>query len=82
MSLANSVNGTLILSRTCDSQGRPRQLYLVNPISVVIFYATATVDSEGRPRFATDIYGRAPRLEQDLEACHPQIVSATGRPPQ
>lgn len=36
---------------------------LIHPLPVVIFYTTATVDSEGMPRFATDIYGRDPRLK-------------------
>ena len=62
--------------------GLTRHVYLIHPIPLVIFYATATVDSEGRPPFATDIYGRDPRLEQDLEARHRKIVSVTRRPPQ
>jgi murein L,D-transpeptidase YcbB/YkuD len=62
--------------------GPTRHVDLVHAIPVVIFYATATVDSEGRARFATDIYGRDPKLEQDLAARRRQIVSAAGQPPQ
>jgi len=62
--------------------GPTRHVDLVHAIPVVIFYATATVDSEGRARFATDIYGRDPKLERDLAARHRQIVSAAGQAPQ
>jgi len=60
--------------------GPTRHVDLVHAIPVVIFYATAIVDSKGSPRFAADIYGRDSKLEQELAARHSQIVSAAGRP--
>jgi murein L,D-transpeptidase YcbB/YkuD len=60
--------------------GPTRHVDLVHAIPVVIFYATAIVDSKGSPRFAADIYGRDPKLEQELAARHAQIVSGAGRP--
>jgi murein L,D-transpeptidase YcbB/YkuD len=41
----------------------------------VLFYATATVDGKGMPRFAADIYGRDVTLERELAARHSQLVS-------
>ena len=60
--------------------GPTRHVDLAQPVPVVIFYATASVDAEGRPRFAKDIYGRDARLERELAARHRQIVSAAGGP--
>jgi murein L,D-transpeptidase YcbB/YkuD len=67
--------------------GPTRHVDLAHAIPVVIFYATAMVDSEGSPRFAADIYGRDPKLEQALAQQAPnaaarrkQIVSTAGRP--
>jgi murein L,D-transpeptidase YcbB/YkuD len=48
--------------------GPTRHVDLARPIPVVIFYATASVDSEGSPHFAADIYGRDAKLEQELAA--------------
>ncbi|MBD8531012.1 MULTISPECIES: murein L,D-transpeptidase [unclassified Massilia] len=62
--------------------GPTRHVDLVKAIPVVMFYATASVDREGKPRFAADIYGRDPKLEQALAARRRQRVSAAGRPPQ
>ena len=62
--------------------GPTRHVDLVQAIPVVMFYATASVDREGRPRFAADIYGRDPKLEGALAARRRQLVSAAGRPPQ
>jgi murein L,D-transpeptidase YcbB/YkuD len=59
--------------------GPTRHVDLAHPIPVVIFYATATVDSNGSARFAADIYGRDSELEQELAARHRQIASAAGR---
>jgi murein L,D-transpeptidase YcbB/YkuD len=53
---------------------------LKHPIPVVLFYATAMVDTEGSARFAADIYGRDAKLEQELAARHGQSVSAADRP--
>lgn len=46
--------------------GPTRHVDLVHPVPVVIFYATAVVDSEGGARFVADVYGRDARLEQVL----------------
>jgi murein L,D-transpeptidase YcbB/YkuD len=62
--------------------GPTRHVDLTQAIPVVIFYATANVDSDGNPRFATDIYGRDPKLEQELAARRRKIVSAASRPLQ
>jgi murein L,D-transpeptidase YcbB/YkuD len=48
--------------------GPTRHVDLAHAIPVVIFYATAIVDSDGSPRFAADIYGRDPKLRQELAA--------------
>ena len=48
--------------------GPTRHVDLTRPIPVVIFYATAAVDSDGSARFAADIYGRDAKLEQELAA--------------
>jgi murein L,D-transpeptidase YcbB/YkuD len=48
--------------------GPTRHVDLARAIPVVIFYATASVDSEGNPRFAADIYGRDAKLAQELAA--------------
>jgi murein L,D-transpeptidase YcbB/YkuD len=60
--------------------GPTRHVDLVRAIPVVIFYATASVDSNGSPRFAADIYGRDAKLERELAARSSQIVSAAGGP--
>jgi murein L,D-transpeptidase YcbB/YkuD len=59
--------------------GPTRHVDLVHAIPVVIFYATAIVDSKGSPRFAADIYGRDANLEQELAAHDSQSVPAVGR---
>lgn len=46
--------------------GPTRHVDLAHPIPVVLFYATAIVDSEGDPRFFADIYGRDAKLEREL----------------
>jgi L,D-transpeptidase YcbB len=48
--------------------GPMRQVNLSAPIPVVLFYATAVVDREGRVLFARDIYLRDPALEAALKA--------------
>jgi len=60
--------------------GPTRHVDLARTIPVVIFYATAIVDSDGSARFAADIYGRDTKLEQTLAARHGQVVPAAGRP--
>jgi murein L,D-transpeptidase YcbB/YkuD len=70
---ADSIQGAL-------QPGPTRHVDLVHAIPVVIFYATAIVDSKGSLRFAADIYGRDAQLEQELAARDVQIVPAPGRP--
>jgi murein L,D-transpeptidase YcbB/YkuD len=48
--------------------GPTRHVDLARPIPVVIFYATAIVDTDGGARFTADIYGRDAKLEQILAA--------------
>ena len=48
--------------------GPTRHVDLAHAIPVVIFYATAAVDTEGSARFAADIYGRDAKLAQELAA--------------
>jgi murein L,D-transpeptidase YcbB/YkuD len=62
--------------------GPTRHVDLARAIPVVIFYATAIADSQGRPRFAPDIYGRDATLEQELAARHGQVAGAAGRAAQ
>jgi murein L,D-transpeptidase YcbB/YkuD len=62
--------------------GPTRHVDLAHAIPVVMFYATASVDSQGSARFAADIYGRDSKLEQDLAARTRRMVSAPGRPMQ
>ena len=53
--------------------GPTRHVDLARPIPVVIFYATAIVDSEGGARFAADIYGRDAQLLKTLAARRSQV---------
>ncbi|THC39564.1 murein L,D-transpeptidase [Massilia sp. Mn16-1_5] len=59
--------------------GPTRHVDLPRPIPVVIFYATASVGSDGSARFAADMYGRDAKLAQVLASRRSAIVSATGR---
>jgi murein L,D-transpeptidase YcbB/YkuD len=58
--------------------GPTRHVSLNHAIPVVIFYATAIVDSDGSPRFVSDIYGRDSELDEVLAARHRQIAAAAG----
>jgi murein L,D-transpeptidase YcbB/YkuD len=60
--------------------GPTRWIDLRQPIPVVIFYATASVDRDGTAHFAADIYGRDPLLEDELSAHASQIVAAPPPP--
>ncbi|MFL6674823.1 MAG: murein L,D-transpeptidase [Massilia sp.] len=60
--------------------GRTRRVDLRAPIPVVIFYSTATIDSEGKARFAPDVYQRDPLLEQALAEHESEIVTAPPGP--
>jgi murein L,D-transpeptidase YcbB/YkuD len=57
--------------------GPTRHVDLVHAIPVVIFYATAIVDSKGSVRFAADIYGRDAKLERELATGRSQVVSSS-----
>jgi murein L,D-transpeptidase YcbB/YkuD len=46
----------------------PRQVNLPRAIPVLLFYATAVADAEGRVAFFEDIYGHDHRLEEMLGA--------------
>jgi len=46
--------------------GRTQVVPLPQPVPVVLFYATALVDREGRPLFTDDIYGLDQKLQQAL----------------
>jgi murein L,D-transpeptidase YcbB/YkuD len=54
--------------------GPTRHVDLARALPVVIFYATAAVDSEGSARFAADIYGRDAKLERVLAARRGRLV--------
>ncbi len=63
--------------------GPTKHVDLPRSIPVVLFYATAIVDSEGGARFAADIYGRDVRLEQELAARRRSLpVSEPGSAPR
>lgn len=59
--------------------GPTRHVDLARPIPVVMFYATAVVDTTGAARFAPDIYGRDAQLQRLLALRHGQITAAVGR---
>jgi murein L,D-transpeptidase YcbB/YkuD len=52
--------------------GPTRHVDLPRPIPVVIFYATASVGSDGSARFAADMYGRDAKLVQALASRSPR----------
>lgn len=62
--------------------GPTRHVDLTNAIPVVVFYATASVDSDGNSRFATDIYGRDLKLEPELAARLRKLAPAASWPLQ
>jgi murein L,D-transpeptidase YcbB/YkuD len=49
------------------SAGKNRFVKLAAPVPVVLFYATALVDRQGRALFAPDIYGRDAALIAALQ---------------
>jgi murein L,D-transpeptidase YcbB/YkuD len=62
--------------------GATRHVDLAQPIPVVIFYATASADSEGNAHFAADIYRRDAKLEQELAARRSGMAAVSGPPAQ
>lgn len=60
--------------------GPTRHVDLSRPIPVVMFYATASVDSDGKVRFAADMYGRDAKLVKAL-ASRRSAMSASTRGP-
>jgi murein L,D-transpeptidase YcbB/YkuD len=59
---------------------RPVWVGLDEPLPVVIFYATAFVDSQGVTRFVDDIYGLDERLRAALAGGYPYPRRAVGHP--
>ena len=49
-----------------DESKVSRRVNLSRPLTVVLFYTTATVESDGTVRFARDIYGHDARLDAAL----------------
>ena len=50
-----------------EDEAKPsRRVSLTRPLTVVLFYTTATVEPDGTVRFAKDIYGHDQRLDQAL----------------
>jgi len=60
--------------------GPTRHVDLAHAVPVVIFYATASVDGDGKPRFVFDIYGRDAKLERQLAARHGPLPAAPAKP--
>jgi murein L,D-transpeptidase YcbB/YkuD len=58
--------------------GPTRHVDLARPIPVVMFYATASVDSDGNVRFAADMYGHDAKLVQAL-ASRRSTIAVTPR---
>jgi murein L,D-transpeptidase YcbB/YkuD len=54
------------------SSGVNRVVPLPAPMPVVVFYTTALVDAEGRPRFLPDVYGHDRRLDAALRQARPR----------
>ncbi len=50
--------------------GATRTVNLTTPIPVILFYATAMADRDGKAIFSPDVYRRDPALEQALRAGH------------
>jgi murein L,D-transpeptidase YcbB/YkuD len=48
--------------------GRTLTVALPQPVPVVLFYATALTDRQGRALVAEDIYGLDAKLQQELRA--------------
>ncbi|WP_051971774.1 murein L,D-transpeptidase [Massilia sp. 9096] len=61
--------------------GPTRHVDLTRTVPVVIFYATAIIDSDDSTRFAPDIYGLDTKLEQELAARHGRLSGAAGARP-
>jgi len=49
---------------------KPQQVNLQRKIPVLLFYATALVDLDGRVLFYEDIYGHDARLERELASAY------------
>jgi murein L,D-transpeptidase YcbB/YkuD len=54
--------------RDAMAAGKQSTVMLTQPIPVLIFYTTAIVESDGRVRFASDIYGLDAGLDKALRA--------------
>ena len=60
--------------------GPTRHVDLARPVPVVMFYATASVDSNGNVRFAADMYGHDAKLVKALASRRRSIAASSGRP--
>jgi murein L,D-transpeptidase YcbB/YkuD len=60
--------------------GPTRHVDLARPVPVVMFYATASVDSNGNVRFAADMYGHDAKLVRALTSRRSTIVASPRRP--
>jgi hypothetical protein len=61
---------------------RPTRVNLKEPLTVVLFYDTVHVNSEGVVFFAEDIYGHDRALDAALVYGYPYPVKSTFRPVQ
>lgn len=66
--LADQDKWSLAALETAIRTGNTRTLALPAPVPVVLFYATAVVDRDGRTLFAQDIYGQDAQLIRALQA--------------
>ena len=60
--------------------GPTRHVNLARPVPVVMFYATASVNSNGNARFAADMYRHDAKLVQALASRRSTIVASPRRP--
>lgn len=58
--------------------GSTRRVDLANPVTVILFYATAVTDREGRALFSDDIYGHDLALRRALEGMGPRRRNSGG----
>jgi murein L,D-transpeptidase YcbB/YkuD len=59
--------------------GPTRHVDLARPVPVVMFYATASVDSNGNVRFAADMYGHDAKLVRALASRRSAIAASARR---
>jgi L,D-transpeptidase YcbB len=59
--------------REAMQPGPTRTVMLGAPVPVVLLYATAVVDRQGRALFLEDVYGLDKKLIRNLELPHPSL---------